>query len=204
MRILPLLRSRHNIYPLLYEGEGNSWIQVPSKIHYRFSLSAFQLQKKSGNFEVIIHNWIPQWHSTHEHTSRGSDTSDRFGMKPSNLTHWCLLHLPTLPSFQKLYLYILLFGVLFLLNHLTYSLTDLLTYLLTDLVTYLHAWCQENNCILYKRFILKEKSSLHLISLNPTLRKNPFLPPKKQLFENKGGGKKRSPNLYTEKPLWRD
>jgi len=78
---------------------------------------------------------------------------------------------------------------------------DLLTYLLTDLVTYLHAWCQENNCILYKRFILEEKSSLHLISLNPTLRKNPFLPPKKQLFENKRGEKKRSPNLYTEKPL---
>jgi hypothetical protein len=55
---------------------------------------------------------------------------------------------------------------------------------------------------LYKRFILEEKSSLHLHFTQPNVEKNPFLPPKKQLFEKKKEKKgKKTPTLCTEKLL---
>jgi len=46
---------------------------------------------------------------------------------------------------------------------------------------------------LYKRFILEEKLSLHLISLNPTSRKTPSSHPRNNSLKKRGKEKKPQP-----------
>ncbi len=117
-------------------------------------------------------------------------------MKPSNLTHWCLLHLPTLPSFQKnsLSTLFILFCILFLLTYLTYSVTDLLTYLLTDLVTYLLTCLVPRKQLhLVQKIYFGRKIVTSPHFTQPNVEKNPFLPPKKQFFEKKREKRKPQP-----------
>jgi hypothetical protein len=110
-------------------------------------------------------------------------------MKPSNLTHWCLLHLPTLPSFQKKVLFILFFAIWHPLS------TDLLTYLLTDLVTCLLTCLVPRKQLHLVQRILFWKKNRHFtfISLNPTLRKTPSSHPRNNSLKKKGEKKVPQP-----------
>ncbi len=118
-----------------------------------------------------------------------------------------LLHLTTLPSFQKNNLIILFFTVWHPLstdlpNLPTYWPTHLFTCWFSDLLTYMIGAKKTIASCTKDYFGRKIVTSPHFTQ--PNVEKNPFLPPKKQLFENKRGKKKKNPNpLYWETPLKR-